>query len=54
MKVTGETFSFQKKRKGALSMRAPKGGERRTKIISKGFISNIANKIFLESQAVVK
>lgn len=41
-------------RKGALSMRAPKGGGRRTKISSKSFISYIADKIFLESQAVVK
>ena len=31
-----------------------KGGERRIKIISKGFISYIADKTFLESQAVVK
>jgi hypothetical protein len=32
----------------------PKGGGRRTKIISKGFIKYIADKTFLESQAVVK
>jgi len=35
-------------------MRTLKGGEKRAKIISKGFISYIADKIFLESQAVVK
>lgn len=35
-------------------MRAPKGGERKTKIINKGFISYMTDKIFIESQVIVK
>ena len=41
-------------RKRALGMRMPKGGEKRTKIISKGFIGYIADEIFPESQVVAK
>ncbi len=37
-------------RKRAPSRRIMKGGERRTKIIDKGFISHITDKAFLKSR----